>query len=392
MECGEGLPARGPAVKRARAQLAAVGTGPPDLHEVPPRLGPPQPATALRVEQVDAGGRVRRVIAPSSACRSRSPLVRRALRTRTGSPSALTDRSSSAPTSPGTWFGTRRRCPGRARRQTVLRRTGTLLVNDTARGRGVLSNVASRGVPAAVVCAPRVTLDERERARPRVGRRVGELLELAVEEAVRRAVVDRDLVLDASRLECLLELADVLDRDARVGAAHQGEDRRLELVRALGRPRAGRRGPAPAARRSRPRPRARARRRPRATSCRPPKQNPTVKTDVAPSASRSQRDRGGGVGLHALARSSARRAACTRTRRRASRRRPCARSSRSRRRVAALGEAERELLVEAVEPADVGEDHDPGAARAVRRRGEGGEAVAVGAPRARGRRARRRRP
>ena len=43
----------------------------------------------------------------------------------------------------------------------------------------------------------------------------------------------------------------------------------------------------------------------------------------------------------------------------------------------ALGEAERELLVEAVEPADVREDHDPGAARLVGRGGEGGEPVAV---------------
>ena len=45
--------------------------------------------------------------------------------------------------------------------------------------------------------------------------------------------------------------------------------------------------------------------------------------------------------------------------------------------VPALGEAERELLVEAVEPADVGQDHDPGAARLVGRRREGGEPVAV---------------
>ena len=45
--------------------------------------------------------------------------------------------------------------------------------------------------------------------------------------------------------------------------------------------------------------------------------------------------------------------------------------------VPALGEAQRELLVEAVEPADVGQDHDPGAARLVGRGREGGEPVAV---------------
>ena len=47
------------------------------------------------------------------------------------------------------------------------------------------------------------------------------------------------------------------------------------------------------------------------------------------------------------------------------------------RRVAALGEAQRELLVEAVEAADVGQDHDADAGRLVRRRGERGEAVVV---------------
>jgi hypothetical protein len=47
------------------------------------------------------------------------------------------------------------------------------------------------------------------------------------------------------------------------------------------------------------------------------------------------------------------------------------------RRVAALGEAERELLVEAVEPADVGEDRDADACWFIRGRHERGEAVAV---------------
>ena len=47
------------------------------------------------------------------------------------------------------------------------------------------------------------------------------------------------------------------------------------------------------------------------------------------------------------------------------------------RRVAALGEAEGELLVEPVQPTDVGEDHDPGRGRLVRGRQERGEAVSV---------------
>ena len=43
----------------------------------------------------------------------------------------------------------------------------------------------------------------------------------------------------------------------------------------------------------------------------------------------------------------------------------------------ALGEAKRQLLVEAIEPADVRQDHDPGAARLVGHGGEGREPVAV---------------
>ncbi len=45
---------------------------------------------------------------------------------------------------------------------------------------------------------------------------------------------------------------------------------------------------------------------------------------------------------------------------------------------AAFGEPERQLLVEAVQPADVGEDHHADAVRLVGRRLEGGEAIPVG--------------
>ena len=55
------------------------------------------------------------------------------------------------------------------------------------------------------------------------------------------------------------------------------------------------------------------------------------------------------------------------------------------RRDAALGETQRKLLVEAVEAADVRQDHDAGVARLLGQRGEGREAVAVGRSRAPGR-------
>ena len=57
--------------------------------------------------------------------------------------------------------------------------------------------------------------------------------------------------------------------------------------------------------------------------------------------------------------------------------------------VAALGEAQRELLVEAVEPTDVREHDDPDPGRLVRVRAEGREAVAVATPRGQGPRERR---
>src|SRR4029453_1265983 len=46
-------------------------------------------------------------------------------------------------------------------------------------------------------------------------------------------------------------------------------------------------------------------------------------------------------------------------------------------RKAALGETQGELLIEAVQPANVRKDHDAGDARLLGQRGEGGEAIAV---------------
>ena len=99
------------------------------------------------------------------------------------------------------------------------------------------------------------------------------------------------------------------------------------------RPRAGpdrvsRRCRVPSCRRSRPRRRARGPPRMRATSCRPPKQKPTVKTDPARVRAGRRRRRRRPPGRPQA--SSAGRAACTRSRPRACRFPPCARSSRTR--------------------------------------------------------------
>src|SRR5262249_55809908 len=75
----------------------------------------------------------------------------------------------------------------------------------------------------------RMAVDERQRAAPRVVRRSGEVLLLAIEEAVRRAVVRHDLVLYAGVGEGALESGVVVGSDALVGARLQGENRRLDL-------------------------------------------------------------------------------------------------------------------------------------------------------------------
>src|SRR5438046_8914267 len=72
-------------------------------------------------------------------------------------------------------------------------------------------------------------LDEGQHALPRIVRRVGELLLLAVKEAVRRALVRHDLVLDVCGAQRVLEGTVVGGGDVLVRAGLQGEDRRLEL-------------------------------------------------------------------------------------------------------------------------------------------------------------------
>ena len=73
--------------------------------------------------------------------------------------------------------------------------------------------------------------------RPRILGGGGELVLLAVEEAVRRAFVGDDLVLDARIGERLLEGCVVLGRDVLVGAGLERKDRSLQLSGALDRPR-----------------------------------------------------------------------------------------------------------------------------------------------------------
>ena len=74
-------------------------------------------------------------------------------------------------------------------------------------------------------------------ALPGVRRGVGVLLELAVEEAVRRARVGDDLVLDPGRGQRRVEGRVVLGGDVRVVAGLEREDRRGELGGALRRAR-----------------------------------------------------------------------------------------------------------------------------------------------------------
>src|SRR3954470_17369143 len=74
-----------------------------------------------------------------------------------------------------------------------------------------------------------MAVDELARPLPSVVRRLGVLLLLAVEEAVRRAVVRHDLVLDAGLGESTVERGVVVGGDVLVGAGLQCEDRRLDL-------------------------------------------------------------------------------------------------------------------------------------------------------------------
>src|SRR5215211_3444372 len=168
-----------------------------------------------------------------------------------------------------------------------------------------------------------MALDELERSAPGVVRRFRELLLLAIEEAMRRPVVRDELVFYARSVQRPLEGRDIVRGDPRVGAAHQPEDRSSQLRRALR----------------------------RSGTAVPPDARPAVEAlDVLP------------VGEVVLALADTRGPTEVVDRDGGD---------------AALGEPERELLVETVEPAEVGQDDDAAPARLVRRRVECREAVSV---------------
>ena len=143
-----------------------------------------------------------------------------------------------------------------ARLRKVLRQLAVAATRDAAARRRA-PGTSCRSCPGRSR-GSRVRGDELERAAPGVVGVGLELLLLAVEEAVRCAVVADDLVLDARAGQRLVERGVVLGGDVRVGARLQREDRALDLRR---RARPGSRLPARASgrRRSRPRRRDRAR-------------------------------------------------------------------------------------------------------------------------------------
>src|SRR4051812_13696052 len=224
------------------------------------------------------------------------------------------------------------------------------------------------GIPSAGGAKLLVRLDEVERAPPGVVGRLLELLLLAVEEAVRRAVELDQLVLLAGPAERLLELEVVLVRDALVGPALEGQDRRLELWHELDHPARspvephGAREPVP---RGGGRPRAAA-------------SEAEADSEDRAAAERAQvADAGAHVGLHLRLRQ------LLYERHVVPVVRPLVDTCGATEvvegdgRVTPLGEAHRELLVEPVEAADVGQDHDAGGDFSLGQRPERGEAVAV---------------
>src|SRR5438552_3071359 len=193
----------------------------------------------------------------------------------------------------------------------------------------------------------RVPGEEIQGAPPGVVRVPLELLLLAVEEAVRRALVDHDLVLDPGGVERRVEGVVVLDRNGGVRASLEREDRSLHPRHLLERR-------APVETDGAGEPVAGGGREPRV----PPAEAEADGEDRGGAVLPQVRDAGGDVGLHALgrrllavrpvvevlaallgARGAAVEVECDRG-------------------VAALGEAEGELLVEAVEAANVREDDD----------------------------------
>src|SRR3954447_15929336 len=219
-----------------------------------------------------------------------------------------------------------------------------------------------------------MALDESEHALPGVLGGLGEVLVAPVEEAVRGSVVRDELVLHAGVFERLLEGRVVLGGDVLVVPCLQSQDRRADRLGAVGRAwlpvalgrhsvEADRAGEAVAVRRGKPRV--------------APTEAEADREDRAAAELSKPLDRRGDIGADSL-RSRLRdvihvlkvvvalldsgRAPEVVDRERG---------------VSAFGEPQCELLVEAVEPADVREDHDAGVSRLLGGREEGRELVAV---------------
>ena len=190
-------------------------------------------------------------------------------------------------------------------------------------------------------------------------------------------------------VQALVELLHLVDRDRLVLAAEQPEHRRWIRTRgrAARRCRSARRS---GCRRSRQRRRVVGEVGGGQERQKPPRQNPTLTTRPVAGAIAQRGDRCGGVGVYLRDLDLLRRAACTRTPRRAAPARRCGRSSRSRSRDGRPARSARRARSRTVQPADVGQDHDPGAAVLGGLCERGGEARAVRPRSARAARPRRR--
>src|SRR5215213_1563306 len=278
--------------------------------------------------------------------------------------------------------------------RTTWRRTGSLSACRTASS--VSSPVAGCGSGGAAAGAMRTSvalvstdverirrrssalaLEEREHAAPRVLAGLGVLLEAAVEERVRRAGVDDDLVLHAGGGERVLEGVELLGRDALVRAAVEAEDRPPHVHRAVDRRRVA---PALGIEAAVEADRAREAQlsvRGSQERLRAAEAEADGDRAVGARALAQRGERGGEVRLHrGRARLPHMRPEVEVLAARPQPRRP-AEVVDDDRVVADLREALGELGVERVEPADVGQDGDRRAARAGRLRQRGREARAV---------------
>ena len=128
------------------------------------------------------------------------------------------------------------RCSTAGRRHRILPQLAALVAFAVGSARpwprsGFRRQVTGGAVQRRRPAPGRPGPDEREDLVPCRRAFVGEVGRLAVEEAVRRARVGDQPVVDAGRLEAVVEGVDRLGRDDRVGPAEQAEDGRSHLAR-----------------------------------------------------------------------------------------------------------------------------------------------------------------